>query len=343
MPAWRQGQAVGEWRQITGSAMSLRPPTVNAGGNTGPQSKVIAWTSFVIDTRNSAVYSVANGGHHDYAGNEVNRIGLLDGAPKWTESRAATPASQATESTPYYADGRPTSRHTYYGATMNESRNRAMVLGGSQWGNGFFLSTMDGFNLNSNDWDAAKSYPNAPAEFTAAYGSAVAQDRATGDIYVFAGFAVVRWSSASNAWTRLLTNAPAYGQYAASAVDTKRNRVLVVGGQNNDRGLYDMSSKTMANVTFTGPNASSMTGDTGNGMVYDPGLDAYLLRKAGAGSTIYRINAQTFYVDTLPNTSGSSVPSATNGVWNRFLYVPQLKGVIYFPSYDGSAWFVRTS
>jgi hypothetical protein len=343
MPAWRQGQAVGEWRQVANSALSTAPRAVAVGGNTGPESKVIAWNSFVIDSRSSSVYSVANGGHHDYAGNEVNRIRLLDAAPRWTEPRAATPSSQIAENTSHYADGRPTSRHTYYGATINESRNRAMVVGGAQWGNGGMLATMDGFNLSSNDWDAARSYPNAPSEFSSNHGSAVAQDRATGDIYVFGSFTAARWNSAANSWTRLLTNTGTYGQYAASAMDTKRNRILVVGGENNDRGLYDKASNSMSNVTFSGPNASAMTGDTGNGMVYDPGLDAYLLRKAGAGNAIYRINAQTFYVDTLPSTGGSSVPSAINGVWNRFLYVPQLKGVIYFPAYDSNAWFIRTS
>jgi len=341
MPAWRQGQAVGEWRQISNSALSTAPRAVAVGGNTGPQSKVIAWNSLAIDNRDSSVYSVANGGHHDYAGNEVNRIRLLDGAPRWTEPRASTPSSQTTENSTHYADGRPASRHTYYGVVINESRNRAMVLGGSRWGNGWMLPSVDGFNLGNNDWDAAGSYPNAPSEFTANFGSAVTQNRATGDIYVFMGYAVSRWSSASNTWTRL-SNTGASGQYAASAMDTKRNRILVVGGDNNDRGLYDMASNTMSSVTLSGPNASDMAGD-GNGMVYDPGLDSYLLRKAGAGNTIYRINAQTFYVDTLPNTSGASIPNAVNGVWNRFLYVPQLKGVIYFPSYDGNAWFVRTS
>ena len=155
MPAWRQGQAVGEWRQISGSALAAAPRAVIVDGNTGPQSKVIAWASFIIDTRDSSLYSVANGGHHDYAGNEGNRIGLFDGAPRWTERRASTPMAQIGEDVSYYADGRPTSRHTYYGAVMNEVGNRAMVFGGGMWGNGNALSTMDGFNLSSNDWDAA--------------------------------------------------------------------------------------------------------------------------------------------------------------------------------------------
>ena len=159
---------------------------------------------------------------------------------------------------------------------------------------------------------------------------------------MFGNFAVMRWSNASNSWSRLLGGLSTYGQHAASAMDTARSRILVVGGLNNDHGLYDMASNTMAKVSFTGPEAANIM-DLANGMVYDPGLDAFLLRRAGAGSTIYRINAQTFYVDTLPNISGASIPASTNGVYRRFLYVPQLKGVIYFPSYEGNGWFIRTS
>ena len=29
--------------------------------------------------------------------------------------------------------------------------------------------------------------------------------------------------------------------------------------------------------------------------------------------------------------------------WSRFMYVPTLKGVVYFPIYDGDMWFLRTN
>ena len=124
-------------------------------------------------------------------------------------------------------------------------------------------------------------------------------------------------------------------------MDTRRNRVLVVGGNGGDHALYDVTANSAQSVTLTGANAVSVSGD-GNGMVYDPYLDAFLVRRADAGGTIYRINAQTFAVDTLSSTGGSQLPSATNGVWRRFLYVPALKGVVYFPTYGGNLWFVRT-
>lgn len=343
MPAWRQGLAVGEWRQVSGTALAYAPRTVTVGGNTGPQAKVVAWNGFSIDTRDSSIYSVANGGHGDYAGNEINRIRLTDAAPAWIELNAATPSSQIVDSVTHYADGRPTSRHSYYGTVFNERRNRAMVLGGSRWGNGWPFANVDGFNTSSGSWDTAGTFPSAPTEWSSVIGSAIVEHKSSGDLYAFGNFAILRWSNASNSWSRLNSNSPVYGQYAASALDTRRNRILVVGGQVNDRGVYDIATNTIQTVTFSGPNASAMTGGTGNALVYDPGQDAYLMRTPGAGATIYRINAQTFSVDTLPNTGGASVPAATNGVWKRFLYVPQLKGVIYFPTYDGNFWFIRTS
>lgn len=344
MPAWRQGIAVGEWRQLSGTALSAAPMVSKTHlglGNTGPESKVIAWTGFGIDTRDSSVYSAANGGHWDYAGNEVNRIKLSDNVPAWTEPRAATPASQVQSGTSHYADGRPASRHTYYGTVVNEVRGRVMTFGGGGYGPGLLMTSVDGFNLAANDWDAARTYPNVPPEFTDAAGTAMVEQKSSGDVYVFARSNVFRWSSASNTWSRRLASTSTYGQYAASALDTRRNRVLIVGGFNNDRGLYDVATNTMQAATLSGPNAGSLAGD-GNGMVYDPGLDAYLLRKAGAGGTIYRINAQTLSVDTLPSTAGAQIPSSTNDVWTRFLHVPALKGLVYIPTYGGNLWFLRT-
>lgn len=343
MPAWRQGQSVGEWRQLN-TALSSAPMAVKTYpglGNTGPVSKVIAWTGFAVDTRDSSIYSAANGGHGDYAGNEVNRLRLSDNTPTWSEPRASTPAAQIVANTSHYADGRPSARHTYYGSVVNEQRNRVMLFSGARWGDGVSLFNLDGFNIGTNDWDAARTYADGPSSTLGPYnGWATVGHQASGDVYVVANYAVLRWSNASNSWSRL-SNAPMYGQYSATAVDTRRNRILAVGGNVNDHGYYDIGSNTAVNVTFTGSAAGSL-GGSGNGMVYDPVLDAYLLRKDDAGGTIYRINAATFAVDTLPVSGGSAIPATTNGVWTRFLHVPKLKGVVYFPSFGSGAWFLRT-
>jgi hypothetical protein len=82
MPTWRQGLAGRPMDPDRGTRRCLQlpwpcRPTLQLGA-TGPVSKVIAWTGFSIDARDSSVYSTANGGHNDYAGNEVNRIRLSD-------------------------------------------------------------------------------------------------------------------------------------------------------------------------------------------------------------------------------------------------------------------------
>ena len=337
---------MGEWRQVSSTALSAGPMAVVTYpplGNTGPSSKIVAWTGFAVDTRDSSVYSAANGGHADYAGNEVNRIRLSDNVPAWTEARTATPASQVVASVTHYADGRPSSRHSYYGAWVNEVRGRTMLIGGSPWGIGFGSGgVVDGFNIGAADWDTAGTYPTGPGNDFDSVGFAVVDQKSTGDVFVFSNYSVLKWSNATNAWTKRLSNTSIYGQYSASAFDTKRNRAFVVGGNANAAGLYDVAANTLSAVTLTGPNAGSLA-DSGNGMVYDVLLDAYLLKTGAAGGTIYRINAQTFAVDTLTTTGSASVPATSNGVWRRFLYVPALKGVVYFPTYQGNLWFLRTN
>jgi hypothetical protein len=342
MPAWRQGMAVGEWREIPNSRLSAAPMSVAAPGNTGPQSKVIAWCGFALDTRDSTVYSAANGGHWDYAGNEVNSIRLSDAAPAWRERRAATAVSMIRESTTHYADGAPTSRHSYYGILVNEARGRVMVLGGSRYGNGFGVSTVDGFNIQANAWDAARTFPDVPSQAGNLLATAYVKQDASGDVYAFGNYGIYRWASSANAWSTVTTNSAIYGFEAAAALDSRRNRVLVLGGNGDDRGVFTLGTTGSQRVTLSGPAAGSVGGG-GNGMVYDPWMDAYLLRKPGAGSTVYRINASTLAVDTLATTGGASIPNSINGVYRRFLFAPQLGGVVYAPSYEGNLWFLRTT
>lgn len=116
--------------------------------------------------------------------------------------------------------------------------------------------------------------------------------------------------STSNTWSSLIVISSVYGQYAATAFDALRNRLLIIG--------------------------------TGNALVYDPLLDVFLYRTPDAGGAVYRINPQTFSVDTLTTTGGTQLLASTNGVWTRFLYAPQLKGIVYVPTYSDGIWFLRT-
>ena len=149
------------------------------------------------------------------------------------------------------------------------------------------------------------------------------------------------YDPATNSWSTKSTNFN--GQSAASAFDPKRNRVLLVGGPDSIQAIYDVATGTMQSVSLGGASASAITGQS-NCMVYDPLQDAFLYRKDDAGADVYRINAQTLSVDKQSaSAAGANIPVAPRGVWSRFMYVPALKGVVYFPIYDGDMWFLRTN
>lgn len=346
MPAWRKGMAVGEWRQIEGTAMATAPIAVRTHPKlsySGPKSKVIAWTGFALDTRDSSLYSAASGGHMDYAGNEVNRLALNEDAPKWTEPRPATPVEQVVMNAPYYADGRPTSRHSYYGTWVDEVRGRVMLVGGSRWGDGSSPGAMDGYDIAKRDWDKGGTYAVPGKQFDPLIGSAIVDDRRSGDAYVFSNWNVNRWDSAGNHWEQVVAGSKVYGQYAAAALDTRRGRILVLGGSAKAHGAFALAEKKFVEVPFTDSAADALLRGRGNGMVYDPLLDAYLVHTGEAGGAVHRIDAQTFKLDALPVSGGGGQPATANGVWRRFLYVPKLKGVVYVPTYDGNLWFLRTN
>lgn len=344
MPNWRKNQIVGEWRPIQGSALALVPIAVKTYpglGASGPESKVTAWNSFVVDSQTSILYSPANGGHNDYAGNEVDSINLEADSPAWIEVRPSTPISQIVAGS-YYLDGTPSSRHTFYGALFNAVKRRIILLAGAQYNpNGGSHHAVDGFNVSTNSWEPKNTYQSELSE-ASNIASAYVSVASTGDIFAFNNFHVFKLSNSTNTWSKMLGNTSIYGQYAASAHDSKRNRVLVLGGEANDKGYYDIETNVVVKISLSGSSASVVQG-TGRALIYEPVLDLYLYSTGSAAGTIYKIDPQSFAVSVFSTSGGGAMPPVVNnGVWGRFLYVPRLKGVVYTPTYGGDTWFLRT-
>lgn len=339
LPAWISALAVGQWTQIPGTAMSSVEPSPVPAGSTGPESKVIAWTSFVVDTRNSKVYSLANGGHNDYAGNEVDVLDLEASPPAWTRVLGPTSAAQVSSNCQsYYSDGRPSARHTYYGVTFSELNDRFMLFGGVPWCfNGGFHAAVSSFNIASRTWSPSGSHPNMPNSLTQGV-AAVTAIPATGDVYVVRDFTIGKWTRGSNRIVMLSpTGAVPFGDSTMSAYDSARGRILYAGGLERDRHLYDVANNSFTTVTLSG----TITLQDEAAMVYVPALDRFLVRLAGSGGTVYMIHPSTFAVSTFATTGGGGIPSTRNGPYNKFLYVPRLGGIVYVPAYDSNAWFLR--
>lgn len=342
-PAWRDGMAVGEWRAISGTNISSVAPSPTPAGSTGPSSKVDAWTSFAADPRTSMVYSAAGGGHGDYAGNEVDRINLSQDAPAWSQIRAPSAGADVVQNVAYYNDGRPSARHTYYGVVLCVQRDEIQIFGGNVYGaTGILTDDVAVFDLTTSDYKADGTLPNMPAGTTVLEAHPTVPDPSTGDVYILSNEMVNKWTLSSNSWSTVVAqyNGP-YGFKSMSAFDTARNRILVLGGAADNARLFTLSGNAMSTPTLSGSNGSIDTQD-GAGMQYVPDMDKYLVRLAGSGGTVYQIDAGTFAVSEFTTTGGGSIPAAASGPYNKFLYLPLLKGCVYVPSYTGNVWFVRT-
>ena len=341
LPAWANALAIGQWFQIPNTAMSSVAPSPTPAGNTGPQSKVIAWTSFVADPRTSKVYSLANGGHSDYSGNEVDVLDLERAQPAWSQLLPPTPNAQLTNCQNYYADGRPAARHTYYGVTFNELDDRIMLLGGAIWcAAGGFFTPISSYNIGANTWSPSTTHGNITNAFASA--PAYTSDPSTGDIYGLADFVLGRWNRSSNSFTTLNpAGSVPVGYQAMSAFDSSRGRILFLGGGGSAHHLYTPSNNTMTPVSLSGANAVNVTGAQQNAMFYVAAIDRFLVRGGSAGGTVYQVNPSTFEVTTFLATDGAAIPSTLNGPFNKFLYLPRMGGAVYVPSHSGNAWFLR--
>jgi len=350
LPAWVNALAVGQWYEIPNTSIRSVDPAVTPAGNTGPRSKIDTWTSIVVDTRNSKVYSLAGGGHSDYAGNEVDMIDLETDTPAWTELLAPTPPAQVGNCNSYYADGRPASRHSYYGVTLNEFGDRFMLFGGVTWCSaGGFDNPVSSYNITANTWSPSSTHGLLPASafYTIA---AYTLNPLTGDVYAAASFNYARWtraSGANGAFVILNTsgNGPK-GDSTPSGMDTTRGRILYLGGNNPppDHHLYTISSNSFTAITPTGAvsaDVSAVSNAQNTALLYVDALDRFLVKLDGAGGTVYQINPTTFEVSQFPTTGGASIPTTVNGVYNKFRYVPRLRGIIYTPTGNGNAWFLR--
>lgn len=351
LPGWVNALAVGEWTQIPNTALSSVEPSPIPEGNTGPRSKVDAWTSFVVDSNTSVVYSVANGGHKDYSGNEVDALELEHDPPRWVERLAPTPAAQVQEAD-HYLDGRPAARHTYYGVTFDEAAGRIMLFSGARWSSsGAASNSVDSYSVAGNSWSPAGTHPDVPSHLNSYPLAAFAYVPGPGDVYAFGNYDVLKWQKSSNTWVTITpVGAAVWGYGAASAYDTLRDRILLLGGQVNEHAQYSVGNQHFDAVTVTPKDPGSAADVSGAAAVlaanqaqllYVPAIDKFLWRGADAGGGVLQVDPVTFAVTPFVTAGGGAVPSVPNGPFRKFLYVPRLHGCVYVPAYQSSAWFVR--
>jgi hypothetical protein len=353
-PQWIRTQPLNTWFAIAGTVHAGSPaaPSDDPTDQFASSNRRLAFSGMGL--RGNEIILAANGGHSDYSGNEVTSIDLSADSPAWV---MRSPASTSTaQNVAYYPDGRPSSRHTYWSTIWSPTNNRLMLhYSRFVYGSGVSFQDTNGFNLDNNTWDAQKKW-------SAGY-SANCMD-ANGDAYALGigYFALMKWTAATDTWSTVATFADSVNVHPVCH-DSKRNHLFALAWGDGQGNMLDgiamsvsalrISGTTKTNITFN-PSAAltQFQADQPSyaGMEYDPVNDQYLFYASASGSTsrVYVVKPNSTSVwdmQVLPLTAGSATPPAAvgAGVFNRFRYVPALRGFVLLAAGTSELYFLRTA
>ncbi len=337
-PVWLTGAALGAWTEIAN--------TSGAGG-----SAVDAYSGFAYNDATNEILIAAAGGHSDSSDNRVVALALAVDRPVWRQLAAPSPNVQIDVA--YYADGKPSSRHTYSTSFYSPQLNKIMLFGArGTWGNAHFFSTVDSFDLATNTWDPAGTHPNMPSG-----GLGAVQVKATGEVW---STTLAKWSPVSRTWTQPISKRSSDLIRWPIAHDTTRNQLFSLnwadGMGYSTLGVFatrtPINGSEQISVTFN-PSAAlnSFIADkpTYSAMDYDPANDQFLFycgQGSGAGRIyVVKPNASNVWDMSVFALSSAVRPPATPGagINSRFRYIPKLRGFVLMPHGKSNLFFIRTS
>lgn len=343
-PAWRAGVAPGNWINVSGTNQSAVPASMGTpNGSTGPSARTEAWSGYAL--RGTQVHCIRQGGHHDYYGNEVLVCDLGADSPAWTLKLASSPSSAVPGSSGVfntYSDGRPAAIHGYYTQQYVPQTDRFISIGSSGIPiDGAQSPTCVVYDPAGNAYLAAGTMPDVPSALIESEWAAWL-DPATGNAYSMDNYSVWKWTRTTNTWANVATGSNLKGNGATAVVDTSRNRALIFSGNSSDIGpcLFDLGANTFSTPTITG--SSSVLANLQQGAAYCPTTDLFYLRPLGSGGGIYTVSpaGSTLAVTAVTPAGGGSIPAAVNGVYTRWLYIPALGGIAYWPTASSNCWFL---
>jgi hypothetical protein len=344
-PAWRQGKPVGQFFGI--------PATANMSGVTTLSATIDVWNGLAAGP--TTWWSAASSGHGVWQ-NAAFKIDLAADNPRWLMLNPGSPQSAVTNTSPYYLDGLPVSRHTYYttqfisAAHARDNVDRVMLFTsfgtyGINGGPGTFGGgpQVDGFRVGDNKYDSAGTWTDAPHYVQI---PAVAKHPTTDDVYVTGGYYCDKWTAATGTWQTIVLPQSTTPRLLAwdqlpSLVDASRNRLV---GLSDGRPYYgptirlqfvDLATHAVSELPITGAITDVAAGSM---LVHDEDGDRYLLFRADTATVrVYAINPISG-VSTLL----SSVAAPLYNIFGRVAYFKALGGVAYLPQYSSNILFMPT-
>jgi hypothetical protein len=332
----------GHWYEVPNSKIRPHLPSPLPYGS--PAAIMNAWSGGFFDSARNR-YVVMGGGHGDYAGNEMYVFNL--DTLQWSRLWGPTPNSQippiGSAVVEVYADGKPSSRHTYSGIQYLPNVDKYFVHGGSLWsGSGGMGKTTWFFDPALSTWTqradiSSGCYGGGAVPFTA-------YDPNTGNVYAHKYTSLCEYNPLTNTWRKRGGDSKGASPRATSVFDPKRKQFCLIGGGSTQ--CYDMASTASSIPLQTIATTGDKTAESVSyvGVDYDR-ISEKIVAWAG-GADVYTLDLTTRVWTKLPASASNTVtPTAPThtGSHSRWRYIPSKNVFIIVNSIDQNVYVYKLS
>lgn len=361
-PAWLVGVPTNRWVEIPGTVLagSAGAPGENSADFYAASNIAIrAYSGMALREDISEVWVAAAGGHSDSSDNAVRSIVLAVDAPAWQLRSAASAMADRRADSAYYADGKPTSRHTYWSTQWSSTRQRLMLHRTRySYGNALSFEVTNGFNPATDTWDPQGTY-KTPVQ------SAHCRD-ASDNVWAMNpnDNAMYKWTVATDTWTKTGAFGGTRFPFGPMVYAADRSQFFALAWSDGQDGwpwgfdqinawIISGDGTSRQPISFNASAAYAQFASDKPGyaaLEYDPDNRRFLFYDA-RGAKVNRIyfitpNAGTVWdMSLLPLDPAGVTPAdaGPGGLMNKFRYVPALKGFVLFTSAVNNLYFLRTA
>ena len=326
----------GHWYEVVDSSIEV---------DLGKTPQVMEpWSGGAYDSLRDRLV-IFGGGHQNYDGNELYAFDV--NTLEWLQLTQPTAPENILRGTIAYADGRPTSVHSYDGLAYLPNVDRFFTSGGSIFGPG---SCSGGTWLYDFDAQPAESGWQLMPESQGGCGMISAYDSATGHVWYGNGDDLYEFDplNLEAPWTKHPgVFAGVFHFYMTAAVDPNRRKLAAVGG--TAYGGYpkllvvDLAADPIPKAEILATTGATEIEDTNAaGFVFDPVSDRFIAWDRGA--SVYALDVDAKVWSRLdPASTNAIIPSAPSkqGTYGRFRYIPNKNAFILVNAVTENVFFYK--
>ena len=323
------------WHEIPSTILaSVCPSTPEIQGNTGCRAVLAAWSGGVSDTKRNRLI-VWGGGHSDYFGNEVYALNLAP--PSLVRLTDPSPISNVNSCPEAYADGRPSSRHTYEGLVYVPQEDAMFSFGGSKSSCGAMSQSIWKLDLATLQWTFME--PHRGAAFLYAAGITAEYDPNTHAVFFSDTEHFFRYEPATNT-VKELAELHGVGYQQSGVLDPDHKLFLIVGYNQKFGAIrIDRSSKySLEDWSGKVQGCDALLRVPNPGLAYDP-VQRVIVGWVGGNSVyLFDPDRKVCTEKTFPGGPGQAQEKGTNG---RFRYFQELGVFALVNDWKTNAYLLR--